>query len=214
MISYQESCSPLCPIQEKTDLMEGFSANYSSSEDEGYYTPEEADPLLHELERQPSTSTITSERTEQQIDLLALRSPTPLSDRNYDYDSDTTTTSSDYSIMADPLQDAPIFTAEEYQEYQHLKQQQVQLPPAPTMQELMEQLIVVQEKTVARDSGPRIKIAEPREFDGNPENLRKFLNECEAYFESVLKTTESQKINCALSHMQMGNAWMFAETIR
>ncbi len=54
-----------------------FSANYSSSEDKAYHTPEEANPLLHELEQQPSTSTVASERTERQIDLLALRSQTP-----------------------------------------------------------------------------------------------------------------------------------------
>ncbi len=65
-----------------------FSANYSSSEDEAYHTPEEADPLLHELEQQPSTSTVATERTERQIDFLAPRSQTPFSDRNYD--SDTT----------------------------------------------------------------------------------------------------------------------------
>ncbi len=121
-----------------------FSANYSSSEDEVYHTPEEADPLLHELEQQPSTSTVASERTEQQIDLLALCSQTPFSDRNYDSD---TTTVSDYSIMANPPQDAPMFTAEEYQEYQCLKQQQTLPPPVPTIQELMERIIVVQEKT-------------------------------------------------------------------
>ncbi len=129
-----------------------FSANYSSSEDEAYHTPKEADPLLHELEQQPSTSTVASERTERQIDLLALRSQTPFSDRNYDSD---TTTVSEYSIMAEP-QDAQLVTAEEYQEYQHLKQQQTQPPPVPTMQELMEWLIVVQEKTAAKESGPRI----------------------------------------------------------
>ncbi len=116
--------------------------------------------------------------------------------------------------MANPPQDVPMITAEEYQEYQHLKQQQTLPPPVPTMQELMERLIVVQEKTAAKESGPRIKIAEPGEFNGDPEHLRKFLNECEAYFESVPKATESQKINCALSHMRTGNAWMFAETIR
>ncbi len=180
-----------------------FSANYSSSEDEAYHTPEEADPLLHELEQQPSTSTVTSEHTERQIDFLALRSQTPLSDKNYD--SDTTTTS-EYSIMANPPQDAPMLTVEEYEEYQRLKQQQTLPPPVPTMQELMTRLIVVQEKTAAKESGPRIKIAEPGEFNGDPEHLRKFLNECEAYFESVPKATESQKINCALSHMRTGNA--------
>ncbi len=95
--------------------------------------------------------------------------------------------------MADPPQDAPMFTAEEYQEYQRLKQQQTQPPPVPTIQELMEQIIVVQEKTAAKESGPRIKITEPGEFNGDPEHLRKFLNECEAYFESVPKATESQK---------------------
>ncbi len=48
--------------------------------------------------------------------------------------------------MAEP-QDAQLVTAEEYQEYQRLKQQQTQPPPVPTMQELMERLIVVQERT-------------------------------------------------------------------
>ncbi len=188
-----------------------FSANYSSSEDEGYYTPEGIYFPPPELGRQPSTSTLVSEHTERQIDYRSLRSPTPFSDRNYDSDTPTV---SEYSIMAEQPPDAQLITAEEYQEFLRLKQQQTQPPPAPTMQELMERLIVVQEKTASRDSGPRIKIAEPGEFDGNPENLRKFLNECEAYFESVPKATESQKINCALSHMRTGNAWMFAETIR
>ncbi len=210
MISYQESCSPPCPIQKKTSPVEGFQPTTRPQKTKHITLPEEADPLLHELEQQPSTSTVTSERTERQIDFLALRSQTPYSDRNYDSD---TTTISEYSIMAEP-QDAQLVTAEEYQEYQRLKQQQTQPPPVPTMQELMERLIVVQEKTAAKESGPRIKIAEPGEFNGDPEHLRKFLNECEAYFESVPKSTESQKINCALSHMRTGNAWMFAETIR
>ncbi len=172
-----------------------FSANYSSSEDEGYYTPEETDLPPPELERQQSTSTFVSEHTERQIDFTSLRSSTPFSDRNYNSE---TPTSSNYSIMADPPQDAPMFTAEEYQEYQHLKQQQVQPPPRTNHAGANGTLIVVQEKTAARTSDLN-QIAEPGEFDGNPENLRKFLNECEAYFESVPKATESQKINCALS---------------
>ena len=60
----------------------------------------------------------------------------------------------------------------------------------------------------------RIKIAEPDDYSGKAEDAKKFLTQCETYFESCSNATDSQKIACALSHMKVGNALLFAEGVR
>lgn len=60
----------------------------------------------------------------------------------------------------------------------------------------------------------RIKIAEPDDYLGKAEDAKKFLTQCETYFESCSNASDSQKIACALSHMKVGNALLFAEGVR
>lgn len=80
---------------------------------------------------------------------------------------------------------------------------------------LLQQLVNLTQALSNRTSGKtRIKIAEPDDFSGRAEDAKKFLTQCEAYFESCTDASDSQKISCALSHMKAGNALLFAEGVR
>ena len=69
-------------------------------------------------------------------------------------------------------------------------------------------------RTLGRTSGKEIRIREPRDFNGKPENLRNFLQQCTLYLQlnkHVYKTDE-QKIGFILSCMTEGAAATWAET--
>lgn len=83
----------------------------------------------------------------------------------------------------------------------------------PTMEMILAQLVALQQRS-SNGGSNRIKIAEPDDFSGRPEDARAFLTQCTTYFESISNATDAQKIACALSHMKQGNAWMFAEHVR
>lgn len=80
---------------------------------------------------------------------------------------------------------------------------------------LLQQLIQATQSLSENRSGKnRIKIAEPDDFSGKAEDAKKFLTQCDTYFESCSDATDAQKIACALSHMKVGNALLFAEGVR
>lgn len=91
-------------------------------------------------------------------------------------------------------------------------------PKPPTTEQLLAALLQSQqaliERNVSSGGGNRIKIAEPSDFSGKPEDARSFITQCESYFLSVSNATDELKIECALSHMKDGNAWLFAEHMR
>ena len=88
--------------------------------------------------------------------------------------------------------------------------------PALDTNALLQQLIQATTNMANNQSSGRnrIKIAEPDDFSGKAEDAKKFLTQCEAYFESCSNATDAQMIACALSHMKVGNALLFAEGIR
>lgn len=94
-------------------------------------------------------------------------------------------------------------------------QQQVDQPPQLDTALLLQQLVNVTQALANRGSGKnRIKIAEPDDFSGKAGDAKKFLAQCEAYFENCTDASDAQKISCALSHMKSGNALLFAEGVR
>lgn len=88
-------------------------------------------------------------------------------------------------------------------------------PPQLDTAQLLQQLVNVTQALANKSSGhTRIKIAEPDDYSGKAEDAKKFLSQCDAYFESCTDASDAQKISCALSHMKTGNALLFAEGVR
>ena len=52
------------------------------------------------------------------------------------------------------------------------------------------------------DRPAKIKVAEPKDFDGKRENAEHYLNQCELYFTSVHRISDAQKITVALSRIR------------
>ena len=81
-------------------------------------------------------------------------------------------------------------------------QTQLDAKPIPTevlLQRLTEAITAKKDE----DNRPaKIKVAEPKDFDGKRENAEHYLNQCELYFTSVHRISDAQKITIALSRIR------------
>lgn len=64
------------------------------------------------------------------------------------------------------------------------------------------------------DKSSKLKIAPPAEFHGQPEETRRFIQQCESHFTSDLSATDEQKIECALSYMRGEFPSLFVDQVR
>ena len=85
-------------------------------------------------------------------------------------------------------------------------------PAASTTEDVLQRLVEALTKKGSdgdRDRPAKIKVAEPKDFDGKRENSEHYLNQCELYFQSIPGITPEQKITIALSRIRGGSheAW-------
>ena len=85
-------------------------------------------------------------------------------------------------------------------------------PAASTTEDVLQRLVEALTKKGSdgdRDRPAKIKVAEPKDFDGKRENSEHYINQCELYFQSIPGITPEQKITIALSRIRGGSheAW-------
>ena len=91
---------------------------------------------------------------------------------------------------------------------------QISAQPATMTADQALQKIVTALRRRDEDDGikaAKIKVAEPKDFDGKRENSEHYLNQCELYFQSIPNISDAQRITIALSRIRGGSHEAWAE---
>lgn len=92
-------------------------------------------------------------------------------------------------------------------------EEQIQAQPATiTADEALRRIVnALGRKGDDEERPAKIKVAEPKDFDGKRENSEHFINQCELYFQSIPRISDAQKITVALSRIRGGSHEAWAE---
>lgn len=88
-------------------------------------------------------------------------------------------------------------------DYSNLEKQIAAQPATLTADQALNRIVDALGKRENNGEGAaKVKVAEPKDFDGKRENAEHFITQCELYFNSVPRVSDGQKISVALSHIR------------